>query len=87
MKGSIPTIGNNLGLLCISSVAVGGTSLAGGSGSVVRTIFGCTTIIMIRTGLNVIGLDAYWQDIVSGFILVLALCLNSDRSMVNRVVK
>ena len=87
MKGSIPTIGNNLGLLCISSVAVGGTSLAGGSGSVVRTIFGCTTIIMIRTGLNVIGLDAYWQDIVSGFILVLALCLNSDRTMVNRVVK
>ena len=87
MKGSIPTIGNNLGLLGIASVAVGGTSLAGGSGSVVRTIFGCATIIMIRTGLNVIGTDAFWQDIIFGAILVLALCLNSDRSMTNRIVK
>ena len=87
LKGAIPTIGNNIGLMGIASVAVGGTSLAGGNGSVVRTIFGCATIIMIRTGLNVIGTDAFWQDIIFGVILVLALVMNSDRSMKNRVVK
>lgn len=87
MKGSVPTIGTNLGLMGIASVAIGGTSLAGGSGSVVRTIFGCTIIVMIRTGLNVIGVDAYWQDIIYGLIVVLALCLNTDRSLTNRVVK
>ncbi len=87
MKGAIPTIGNGITLQGIASVAVGGTSLAGGSGSVIRTIFGCVTIMTIQTGLNVIGLDAYWQDIVFGIILIGALVLNSDRSLANRVVK
>lgn len=87
MKGSVPSIGDNLGLLGIASVALGGTSMAGGSGSVVRTIFGCTTIVMIRTGLNLIGTDAFWQDIVFGFIIVLALYFTSDKSVRNSVIK
>jgi len=87
IKGSVPSIGDNLGLMGIASVAVGGTSLAGGNGSVVRTLFGCAMIVMIRQGMNVIGTDAFWQDIIYGLIVVLALVFNSDRSLTNRIVK
>jgi ribose transport system permease protein len=79
LRSSIPTIGDNLNLLAIAAVVLGGTQLFGGEGSVLRTLFGVISVTIIQSGMNVIGVDAYWQNIVFGLILIVTIFLNSDK--------
>ena len=87
LKSSVPTVGDSLGLLAISAVALGGTSLAGGKGSVLRTLIGVITVISIYSGMNMIGVHALWKDIVIGFILIIAVYINSDKTGKDIIVK
>jgi ribose/xylose/arabinose/galactoside ABC-type transport system permease subunit len=87
LKSAVPTVGNSLGLMAIASVALGGTSMAGGRGSVLRTMIGVVTITAVTSGLNMIGVNALWKDIIIGVILILAVCLNSDTEGRDIIVK
>lgn len=87
MRSSIPTIGDSLNLLSIAAVVLGGTQLFGGVGSVSRTLFGVISVVVIQSGMNVIGVDAYWQNIVFGLILILTIFLNSDKSSLEAIIK
>lgn len=87
MKSSVPNIGDSLGLMAIASVALGGTSLVGGKGSVLKTFIGVITITAVMSGMNLVGVDAFWKDIVVGAILILAVFINSDSSGRDIVVK
>lgn len=87
LKSSLPTVGNSLTLMAMASVALGGTPLTGGRGSVLRTLLGALLVIIIQNGLNVIAVDAFWQQIVFGAIVIFAVYLNSDKSSRNMVVK
>lgn len=87
MKSSVPNIGDPVGLMAIASVALGGTSLAGGKGSVLRTIVGVVTITAVLSGMNLVGVDAFWKNIVVGLILILAVSINSDTSGRDIIVK
>lgn len=87
LKSSVPTIGDSLGLLAISAVALGGTSMSGGRGSVLRTVVGVLTIVAIYSGMNMSGVDALWKDVVVGIILIIAVYINSDRSGKDIIVK
>lgn len=80
LKSSIPTIGDQLTLLAMASVALGGTSMSGGKGSVLKTILGVLLVIIIQNGLSVAAVDAYWQQIVFGFLIIIAVFINADRS-------
>jgi len=60
-------------------VVIGGTSLAGGVGSIVGTLFGALIIGVMTNGLQLLGVDAYYQQVIKGVIIVLAVMLDPSR--------
>ncbi|MCW2791941.1 MAG: transporter permease [Nocardioides sp.] len=62
-------------LSAIAAVILGGTSLFGGSGAVVGTMFGALLIGLINNGLILAGLDSSQQQVVRGIIIILAVAL------------
>lgn len=57
----------------IAAVVVGGTSLMGGKGSVISTLFGAIFIGVLNNGLNLAGIDPYLQKIALGVVILLAV--------------
>lgn len=57
----------------IAAVVVGGTSLTGGKGSVISTLFGAIFIGVLNNGLNLAGIDPYLQKIALGVVILLAV--------------
>lgn len=84
---SAPTVGNTFTLLVIASVALGGTALTGGKGSVLGTVLGVFMVSIIKNGMIFAGVDVFWQDIVFGFVVIGAVSLSVDRTIRNRIVK
>jgi ribose transport system permease protein len=68
-----PNVDPNLPLQAIAAVLLGGTSLAGGSGGVGGTILGVVFLGMLQNGLSIAGVPSFWQQVVTGIILVLAV--------------
>lgn len=68
-----PGTGAGLELDAIGSAVIGGTSMAGGSGSVVGTLIGVFIMSLLKTGLPFVGLQANWQQIITGLILMFAV--------------
>ncbi|MGQ9473045.1 MAG: ABC transporter permease [Candidatus Caldatribacteriaceae bacterium] len=60
----------------IASVIIGGTSLMGGEGGVYGTLVGALLIGVVSNGLNLLGVQPYWQMIVKGVIVILAVLLD-----------
>lgn len=87
LKSSLPTIGDQLVLVAIASVVLGGTALTGGKGSVLKTLLGVALVIVIQNGLNVIAVDAFWQQIVFGALVIFAVYLNTDKSDRRLIIK
>jgi len=87
LKSAVPTIGTSLTLTAIASVALGGTSMAGGRGSVLRTSIGVLTITAVTSGLDMMGADPLWKNIIIGVILIGAVCLNSDSQGRDLIIK
>jgi ribose/xylose/arabinose/galactoside ABC-type transport system permease subunit len=86
-KSSAPTVGESFTLMVISAVVLGGTSLVGGKGSILGTILGVFTVAIIKNGMNIVGVDVFWQKIVFGAIILIAIAINTDRSSRSFVVK
>ena len=68
-----PNVDPNLPLQAIAAVLLGGTSLTGGSGGVGGTILGVVFLGMLQNGLSIAGVPSFWQQVVTGVILVLAV--------------
>jgi ribose/xylose/arabinose/galactoside ABC-type transport system permease subunit len=60
----------------IAAVVVGGTSLSGGEGSIIGTFFGALIIGVVNNTLNLMNVDAYWQQIVLGSVILSAVLLD-----------
>jgi ribose transport system permease protein len=67
-----PTAGQGYELNAIAAAAIGGTSLAGGKGSMLGTLLGALLLSALRVGLIVAGVDTFWQYIATGLIIVVA---------------
>jgi len=68
-----PLAGNQMELDAIAAVVIGGASLAGGRGSIIGTLIGVLIMVMIRNGLNLLGVSPFWQGSAIGSIIILAL--------------
>lgn len=66
-------------LQAITAVALGGTSLFGGVGTIVGTLIGVWIPAVLKNGFIIMGLQAYWQDVAVGFVLILAVYLDQLR--------
>jgi len=71
-----PATGDGYEMFAIAATVLGGTSLSGGSGSVARAMFGCAIIAVINNGMTLMEISAYWQKIVIGAIIILAVMLD-----------
>ena len=60
----------------IGGAIIGGTSMSGGSGSIVSTLLGVFVMSLLKTGLPYIGLQANWQQIITGVVLILAIYID-----------
>lgn len=76
VTSSNPTAGLGFEMNAIAGIVVGGTSMSGGSGSVVRTVLGITIIGIMRNALNILGITAYHQDIVVGLLIIAAVSMD-----------
>jgi ribose transport system permease protein len=74
-----PVIGAGFETNAILSVVVGGTTLKGGKGSVLRTVMGVLLVILMSNCLNLLGVSTYLQVVVKGAILVVAIWLDNRK--------
>lgn len=75
-----PTVATGAELDVIAAVVIGGGSLSGGEGSILGTIVGALIMTVIRSGCSQMGLPNWVQEIVTGFIIVVAVALDRLRS-------
>jgi ribose transport system permease protein len=71
-----PNAGTGFELDAIAAVVLGGTSLSGGEGSVIGTIIGAMIIGVLNNGLNLMNVSPFYQLIVKGFVILLAVMLD-----------
>jgi ribose transport system permease protein len=74
-----PAGGAGYELLAIGAVVIGGTSLFGGEGEIIATLIGALIVTTIRNGLNILGVYAFWQYVVNGLIIIIAVALDQIR--------
>ncbi|MDD7770195.1 ABC transporter permease [Suipraeoptans intestinalis] len=76
LQNGQPAGGEAYEMYAIASTVLGGTSLAGGSGSVGRAMFGAAVIAVINNGMNLMQINSYWQKVVIGAIILMAVVLD-----------
>jgi len=74
-----PSMGDSYEMDAIAAVVIGGTSLSGGSGTVLGTLIGALIIGVLLNGMNMLGLDSYMQYIVKGIVILFAVLLEIRR--------
>ncbi len=79
LRSGDPTFGQLFELDAIAAAVMGGTSLTGGEGSIWGTIVGALIISIVRNALNILNLDSYYQQLVIGSVIILAIMLDQWR--------
>jgi erythritol transport system permease protein len=76
LNSAHPATGQSFELSAIAAVVLGGTSLAGGRGSIGGTIVGALVIGALADGLVLLGVSEFWQIVIKGMVIVLAVVLD-----------
>lgn len=74
-----PTAGNGFEMDAIAAVVIGGASLSGGEGSVIGTIIGAAIIGVLRNALVLLRVDSYWQTLIMGVVIIVAVTADQLR--------
>lgn len=80
MYSGQPTAGDGAEMDAIAAVVVGGTSMAGGSGKIGGTIIGALIIGVLNNGLNLLNVNSFWQYVVKGLVILLAVFIDYIRN-------
>ena len=75
--GRVAGNADSLTLSAIAAVVIGGTSIAGGRGAMWRTLLGVFLIALLQNAFNLIGVQPYWQTVVTGLVILLAIVSNA----------
>jgi ribose/xylose/arabinose/galactoside ABC-type transport system permease subunit len=75
-----PLVGDPVLLDSVAAVVIGGTDLFGGEGRISGTVVGALIIAVLQTGLVILNVDALWQFIVVGCIIIIAVLVNQLQS-------
>jgi ribose transport system permease protein len=79
--GSVdPNAGTGMELDVIAAVIIGGTSLLGGVGSIWKSLVGVTLLTVLTNGFNLLNVNPYYQYVVKGLVIILAVALYTRRS-------
>jgi len=74
-----PATGMGYELQAIAAVVIGGTSLAGGKGSIVGTVIGALIISVLNNGLQIMSIPQEWQNVILGIVILLAVYADMAR--------
>lgn len=77
LSSAQPTAGMGYEMDAIAAVVLGGTSMAGGRGKIIGTLIGALILGFLNNGLNLLGVDAYYQMIVKGAVILLAVLVDN----------
>lgn len=72
-----PTTGTGLEMDAIAAVVIGGTSMAGGRGTLGGTMIGVLIYSFLRNALNVLGINPFWQGTATGAVIIVAVLAES----------
>jgi ribose/xylose/arabinose/galactoside ABC-type transport system permease subunit len=75
-----PATGETFELNAIAAVVLGGTSLAGGRGSIGGTLIGAFVIGVLGDGLVMLGVSSFWQKVIKGAVIVLAVIIDQAQA-------
>jgi ribose transport system permease protein len=75
-------IGDPLLLSSIAAVIIGGVSLFGGAGTIIGTVIGSLIIAVLTTGLVMLNVQAFWQFIVVGAVVIIAVLIDQSRDLI-----
>lgn len=78
MNSAVPNSGEGWELKVIASVIIGGTSVFGGVGTIGGTIVGASVMSVLSTAMIMLHISAYWQNIVIGAIIILAVGIDQS---------
>ncbi|MHC1781770.1 MAG: ABC transporter permease [Anaerolineaceae bacterium] len=84
MSTAQPASGVGYELTAIGAVIIGGASMLGGEGTILGTLLGAVLLGLITNGLIMLGVSAYWQQVFSGTIIILAVALDTWRRKQNK---
>ncbi|MCC7054480.1 MAG: ribose ABC transporter permease [Gemmatimonadaceae bacterium] len=76
LNSAQPIAGMGYELDAIAAVVIGGTSLLGGSGSVMGTLIGALIMSVLRNGLNLLGVSSYLQQVAIGVVIIAAVLID-----------
>lgn len=80
LSSAQPTAGTGYEMDAIAAVVLGGTSMSGGRGKIIGTLIGALILGFLNNGLNMLGVDAYYQMIVKGVVILLAVLVDNKTS-------
>lgn len=80
-----PTAGQGAELDAIAAVVLGGTSMTGGVGRIGGTVIGVLIIGVLSNGLNLMGVSSFWQYIVKGIVILIAVYVDVKRKQNEQV--
>ncbi len=83
LSSAQPTAGAGYELDAIAAVVIGGASLAGGVGGAFGTLIGALLLAVIRNGLNILNVSSFWQQVVIGLVIALAVGMDTLRKKVD----
>lgn len=78
LNSASTVLGNGYELDAIAAAVIGGTSMTGGKGKVVAVLVGALIIGTISNGLDILNVSAYWQQIIKGIIILVAVLLDKS---------
>lgn len=78
LGGGLPATGDGAEMDVITAVVLGGTSMSGGKGKLWGVILGVLIIGLLTNGLTMIGVSSYWQKVVKGVIILIAVIFDTQ---------
>ena len=79
LSAAHPASGDGWEMNAIAASVLGGTSMAGGSGTIIGTIVGAFVIGVINDGMTMCGVSEFWQKIIRGVVIILAVVIDQTQ--------
>lgn len=80
LGGGLPATGDGAEMDVITAVVLGGTSMTGGKGKLWGVVLGVLIIGLLTNGLTMIGVSSYWQKVIKGIIILIAVIFDTQNS-------
>ena len=79
LSAAHPASGDGWEMNAIAATVLGGTSMAGGSGTILGTVVGAFVIGVINDGMTMCGVSEFWQKVIRGLVIILAVVIDQTQ--------